>query len=348
MPSRPTEYQIHITDLNEFKRCRRAWYWSSPLGLHLEPIGGYAPFFLGTLVHYALEAHYKWGSDPNQALAGYFESRSGWSKTYVQCLAELPEKLYGQVPLAIGIVDHYLEWQKYDQTWLADREFEFVEVEYPIERALWSNTRRKIVHAGRLDGIVRHKATDKYYLWELKTTSSIKSRTMQLDTDSQADAYLSSAQAVLPYSITGLIYTLMRKELPVEPKVLQNGNLSINSRIDSSAEHFTEFAKKHHNNDRAMLDQYGSIVQELLSQPNKFFSRVVVQRSQAELAHSQADFLATAHDMINPNLPLYANDSPHCNGCLFRKPCLAYRRGQDYQAILAAEYQTKQDRIEDD
>jgi len=348
MPSRPKEYEIHISDINEYRRCRQAWHWSSPLRSNLVPVERYAPFFLGELVHHALEYHYRFRSNPLDAINLFLEASTGWEKSYRTVLTSLPPKLYEAYTLAITIADHYLIWQKYDQSWLADREFEFVAPEQDFSRVISSNTRKRIIHAGRFDGIVYHRAEGKYYLWELKTTRSLIEREKQLALDMQTDTYMLAAKDILArlgqsidgviYPIEGIIYTLMRKKEPTTPEVLKSGYLSTKANIDTTPEWYMETAKKHHsdldtNARKQIIDrQYADIIQTLLGQPNKYFSRILVKRSQAQLDNTQQDLAAISKEMIDPKTPIYITDGPHCNYCLFRAPCIAKRNGKVLEA----------------
>jgi hypothetical protein len=347
MPARLRQYSIHITDVNAFKQCRRAWNWSSSLRANLAPKERYQPYYLGTLVHFGLEMKYRFNTPANQAIYSYLEAATSFEVPYDQIIASVPPAELDTINLATGMLNHYALWQQYDQTWLADAEFDFIAPEQDFKRVLWKNTRRAIYHAGRYDGIVLHRATGKYYLWEIKTTRSLSERTKQLTFDAQTDTYLLAAQEVLDKPIEGIIYTLLRKKLPENPKVLANNMLSTNVRVDTTPEHFLDFANTHHAHlaldarKATIATNYSDVIQGLLNQPNKYFARILVQRSQRALEISSTELKQVAQAMIDRRTPIYASDGPHCLYCSFRVPCTMMRNGDDYQSYLAALYTRK-------
>lgn len=332
MPRKPKIYSVHISDVQAFRKCRWAWDKSSPLRCNLTPMQKYAPFFVGSMVHHALEHWYKFAIPPREAIDSYI---------WINCSAqELNDpKIHEQANLAIGLVDHYLLWQKHDRTWLADNNFEFLAPEMEFSTPLWSNTRRKLLLDGTFDGVVKHLSTGHYYLWEIKTTRSLIEREKQLALDSQTDAYASSAQQVLGVPIHGIIYTLIRKKVPEAPKPLNNGSLERKASADTTAEWYLDYAVKYHKdspNLKQFIDQiYSSYLDGLLQQPNKYFRRVIVQRSQPELTNARLELLATAMQMVDPRTPIYRTDGYHCNYCLFRDICIASKQGKNIEPMIS-------------
>lgn len=332
------EYEIHISDVARFKQCRRAWSYASPLRRNLEPKEKYAPFFVGSLVHHALEMHYRKQQAPSFSVAEY---------AHEHCtLAEMSEpNIQNQLTLACGLVDHYLLWQRYDKTWLADSAFTFVAPEQPFRTLLYRTGEKKVWLAGTFDGVVKHDATGKLYLWEIKTTRSLVEREKQLALDEQTNAYAWAASRVLDQEISGVIYTLIRKKIPDEPKENKNGLLEQKASADTTAEWYLQQVKNYHKDiakeaiSKYIRDNYSDYLQTLLQQPNKFFKRVIVQRSQTELDIAIEELKDVAGDMTNPRIKPYATGGYHCNYCLFRQPCLAYNAGTQYLQILADNYQ---------
>lgn len=333
MPKR-YNYEIHISDVQAFKRCRWAWQHSSPIMSNLQPKDKYAPFFVGSMVHHALEYHYKFAIPTKEAIYAYVAANC--------TIDELKDPgIMEQADLAMGLVDHYKLWQKHDQTWLADNNFVFVAPEQSFKILLWENSRRRIWLAGTFDGVVQRLDNGLLYLWEIKTTRSLIEREKQLALDSQTDTYAGSAQEVLGQPIAGIIYTLIRKKIPDTPKVLQNGNMERKASADTTVEFYLDCVKKHHSpyfdNDAELksylADAYGDYLNELLKKPNNYFRRVIVNRSPAELATARWELLATAQQMVNFRTPIYRTDGYHCNYCLFRQPCIASKQGNTQQYI---------------
>lgn len=333
------DYEIHISDIMRFKRCRREWAWASHLKRNLEPRDKYAPLWIGTLVHHGLEQWYRSQVEPEFSIVNY------------ECANLTPTQIDDpknreSCDLAINLVANYIKWQRTDRTWLADKNFDFIAPEQDFKVLLWQTSRARVWLAGRFDGIVRRRDNGFLYLWEIKTTRSIMEREKQLDFDEQTSAYLFAAHK-LGYDVQGAIYTLIRKKLPESPRILKNGLLSTDKSIDTTPEHYIQCIRDHHFADRDsretdrqfILNNYGDILTHLGMQPNKFFKRVTVNRSPREIEHSASEIIAVAREMLSKQTPIYMTATAGCNWCLFRNPCAAYNRGQDYEAILEREYQ---------
>lgn len=332
MPRQHTHY-VHISHVQQFKACRQSWAWGAPQGRNLTPRDKYAPFFTGSLVHHCLEQRYKDGMPTLDALRMYIDRE-------LNAEQQRDPNLLEQIDLVRGLMQHYDLWQKYDRTHLADTQFRFLANEQRFEIPLWSNSRHKITLASIFDGVVESLHDGKYYLWEIKTTRSIAERLKQLDLDAQTDAYINGAQRVLGVPLAGVVYTLIRKKVPDAPKILKDGTLSLDARQDTSAAWYLDAVKAHHSDwGKAQISmQYGAFLDGLLQSANRYFARIVVNRSQAALNDSWLQLQAAAREMINPRIPIYRNESYSCNYCLFRDPCIAKRDGRDYEDQLARNY----------
>lgn len=331
------DYEIHITDVQRFKRCRREWDWASALRRNLEPRDKYAPLWIGTLVHHGLEQWYRSQITPERSLLDFERVHLTHEQLY-------DAKNRESCDLALNLVYNYIKWQRTDRTWLADKNFDFIAPEQDFKVLLWQTSRARVWLAGRFDGIVRRKDNGLLYLWEIKTTRSIMEREKQLDFDEQTSAYLYAARK-LGYDVQGVIYTLIRKKLPESPRILAKGTLSTTTAIDTTPEHYLQCIKDHHGADVPrdfIIRFYDSILDHLGAQPNKFFKRCVINRSQREIEHSAREIVAVAREMLSKQTAIYMTATAGCNWCLFRNPCAAYNRGQDYEAILARDYQPNQ------
>jgi len=304
----------------------------------------YAPFFTGRLIHHCLEFKYKFNTPIDVSIDVFmrdYELENRVNETLWLNDQPLIEK---EIALARGILNHYELWQQHDQSILADQAFDFIELERsfvaPI-RTRSGNASKRFHLAGRFDGVVQHKETKRYYLWEIKTTRSITERIKQLDLEEQADAYTLAAQEILGIELSGIVYTLIRKKLPEVPEQLKNGSLSINKSIDTSPEYLVQTIKAFHPNTdpNTLNDRYGTLIQHLINQPHKFFQRVIIRRSQAELKAANQEIYQVASEMTKVNIPIYKTAGPHCNFCLFRTPCLMLQQGQNPNQFLSNNYQ---------
>jgi hypothetical protein len=312
---------------------------------NLTPLTLYTPFYFGSLVHYALDQRYTYGIDHLDAIEAFKDQhaseRAAASRPYTESENETIEK---QAALARQVLAHYDQWARTETGPYADRNLEFVSTEQAFRTPIRTARNRRdprFVLAGRFDGVVRSKTDGLLYLWEIKTTRSIGERVKQLALEEQANAYTLAAQDVLGQPIAGIVYTLIRKKAPESPRVLKNGLLSRAVDIDTTADHFVNCVRAHHGAQATrefIKANYNDVLAELLTQPNKFFARVVIRRTREELQTAARDLYAVAREMRNPNTPVYAHAGTHCNYCLFREPCLAVAGGRDPQPLLQAGY----------
>lgn len=334
-------YRVHISDVQRYKSCRQAWQWSSPLKANLTPKDKYAPFFTGSLMHHVLEYWYKFQTPVLESIRIYMDQNCTPEQTKDSNIIE-------QGALVSQLFKHYELWQRQDTSWLSDANFTFLSAEQDFELPLWSNQYAKCNLVGTFDGVVQNLTNGKYYLWEIKTTKSIAQRTKQLELDSQADAYTNAAQRILGVPISGIIYTLIRKAVPDFPKVNKDGFLSQSTSQDITAWWYVQCVKYHHQDmlskvskadqDLWIKANYGVAIRNLLAAEQKYFARILVQRSQAELSSSWKELHSVTREMLSAKTPVYLNESYSCNYCLFRAPCIAKRQARDFQAMLARDY----------
>lgn len=336
---------VHITDVQRFKECRRKWDYASPLKRNLVPTERYAPYYFGTLVHYVLEQVAK-GYPFSRALHSFFEINEG----------KVPmgpvDAGYADFELAKGIFRHYVMWQKtLVQGALADEDFEHISPEHSFTYPLYKS-KQQVYLKGKFDGIVKHKATGKYFLWEIKTTRSVTERMKQLDLEQQTDAYLIAAQYVLQKQlgidapVEGMVYTLIRKKVPTAPAVLKNGQLS-QAKQDVTPYWYAAAAKQQHPDltPSELGSIYGPILSQLQAEHTPYFARHIVQRTPRHLTRSLRDLIAVTKDMLSKRTALYPNPTPSCNFCLYRDPCVLMQAGTTHtaEALLKANYKFNSD-----
>lgn len=330
---------IHISDVINYKRCRRAWNWSSMHRENLTPIVQYAPFAFGTVVHAAIATYFNGDGlllGDDLALLDGFENLSDEDQELVK-----------------AVLAHYELWQSKDKSQFADRNLATIATEKAFEVALINPHGVKSNRyglAGRFDGVVRNTVDGKLYLHEIKTTRSVKERASQLTNEEQCNAYLMAASQLFDEPVAGVIYTLIRKKAPVAPGILlRDGTLSLNKSIDTSAEYYFDYAFNHHgftsdsdmsnDNPKALWfkQHYNDIITSLLFE-NKFFQRIVIRRSPVELQRTNDELYTIAQEMLSKRIAIYAHGGVHCLYCQFKEPCAAMNTGNDYQAILRDAY----------
>lgn len=351
-----TKAEVHISDVRAFKSCRRAWQWSSPLGKNLEPDKPYAPFFMGRIVHTALELFYR--SDGNMSLYGATEVACNIERNKMELAGTLwdseLEMMAEQTELIYHIMEHYEIWinskEQQNAPW-GDGNLEFIDMETNFVVPLFSpsgHKSTKVKLGGRFDGIVRKRDDSTLWLFETKTTRSIMELQKTLAFDEQAGGYIYAAQQMMGEQVYGVIYNIMRKKKPTTPRVLKNGMLSKNMNIDTTMAYYWYAIQEHHPDctREDQLEEYKDILAHLREKGNTFFSRTVIRRTPGEINELVKNLHTVSLEMTRPSTPMYPSPGwTNCTFCRFTAPCLAYNSGADYESILLSEYRERKDRI---
>ena len=344
--------EIHISDLRTFKQCRRKWAWSSPLQQNLESNVPYAPFFTGRAIHFALEMFYGKSHHPFQVSLGkFFEHERAEMEKEGRLWPGEESQFAEQTELVYGMMDHYGLWVKGLEGHYADSNLEFLSLETtfstPLYNPLSGRKSTKVYLAGRFDGLVRIISDNTYWIWETKSTRSINELIKSLVNDEQAGAYLWAAEKVYKVPIVGVLYNILRKKVPTKPLVLQNGFLSKNKRIDTTANaYFDAIHENHPDMDMTTIREfYGDMLDYLLTPSDDvkpFFARWPVFRTKTEIDTLAANLHATALEMTRPQTVLYPTPGwMNCNFCHFRTTCLAMNAGSNFGDILTDEYRLR-------
>lgn len=349
------KYEVHISDVRAFKTCRRQWQWSSPLGKNLEPDKPYAPFFLGRIVHTALELHYR--SNDQLSLSDACEVALTIEREKMEAAGTLwdeeKEMLDEQSQFARGLIDHYFVWvnsKGHNASEWGDMNLEYLDMETNFVVPLLTeenNPSNRVELGGRFDGIVRRRDDGSLWLFETKTTRSIAELQKTLAWDEQAGGYIYAAQLLMGEQVHGVIYNILRKKLPTEPRVLVNGQLTQQSNIDTTLEHYWRAVLENHPDEEreTLVRMYGDVLQTLYEKGNTFFSRTVIRRTPREIEELANNLRVVALEMVRPSTPLYPAPSwTNCTFCRFRGPCLAMNSGADYDLLLDNEYRQRKDR----
>ena len=336
------KHEIHISDVRTFRECRRKWFFASPLSMNLERATPYAPFFLGSAVHSCLQAMYE-GKDWQEVLWAFVEGQVAKMGTR---LLEIEQNLVDeQSTLAYGILQHYDMWRKLNVNQWSDMNLDVLATETIFTVPVAGS--RKIVLSGRFDGIVRRKDTGTYWILENKTARSISELAATLEMDSQANAYCLAARKIYGYAVSGILYNIIRKKIPVSPVQLRDGTLSLNTSIDTTPWWYAACVDEAHPDLTAdeRKQMYGGIIGHLwANKQDAYFLRVPVRRSDAELSAFEQQFLQTAKEMVKTSTPHYPSDGWHCRYCVFNGPCRLMQTGnvEGLRACIEAEYRRRE------
>jgi len=338
-------YNIHISDIRTFRACRRKWNWSSPLKENLEPQVPYAPFFVGRAVHYCLEWYYGPAHRPVWDSLDQFLNNE--TKIAGDLWAAEQASWDESVELVQEMLMHYQLWVQVDPTGFRDETLEFMDLEVPFNVPMYHPETGKqdenIRLEGRFDGIVFHKPTGTYWIWECKTARSIGELAKSLENDEQAGAYIYAAQQLKNIPITGILYNILRKKAPTHPRILDSGYVSKAKGDFSPFSYIADIRRNHPDWDwDTIREYYGSVFSDMSIIENGFFARYPIKRTPKEITQLVANLYWTAQEMIDPDTKLYPSPTfIQCNFCMFRAPCLTMNRDGDYSALLRSEYQKR-------
>lgn len=338
-------YNIHISDIRNFRACRRKWDWSSALRQNLEPSVPYAPFFVGRAIHYCLEWYY--GPEHRNIWESLEQFEANETKIAGNLWQSEQEKWDESIELIEELLQHYMLWVQVDTMPYRDDTLEFIDLEIPFNVPLYNPETgaedKEVRLEGRFDGLVFHKPTQTYWIWECKTARSITELAKSLENDEQAGAYIYAAQMLRNIPITGVLYNILRKRAPSHPRILDSGYVSKAKGDFTMFSYVADVRRAHPDWDWQMIQEhYGSVFYEYSIQDNGFFARFPIKRSQEEITNLMANLYWTAKEMVDPNLRVYpAPTFIQCNFCPFRAPCLAKNRNGNYEELLRAEYQIR-------
>lgn len=340
---------IHTSDRSTFKRCRRKWYFSSPLQRNLTPVDADKSIHLwfGSGFHFALEdyhGHNKFGN-PAKALEAYYNAFPE---------ASLPIGADEMVAMGMGMLDYYLDWMKapgrlQTKTLWLDGE-PMVEKSFELEIADLSDYARKnmiaqqITYHGTIDRIVVDQE-GRWWLEDYKTAAAID--TKKLLTDSQISTYLWAAEQYLDHEIAGMIFTQFLKDVPKGPRAIAAG-FSKDKRQKTPHAYYRQ----------ALIQEYGAVPAEYLdildelasretAEGNKFIRMDRVERNDTAKESTYEHIINEGLDMLDQldqtrNPRVYPNFTRDCAwDCSFRQYCLAMDEGHDFEDMLEDNFELR-------
>lgn len=344
-------YEIHISDVKQFLGCRRRWDWQSPIRQGLERRDVYAPFFLGRGVHYAMQRFYEVGETPSASLNRFITAEVERLKPLGTLWQFEKDTIEEQSALAFGLMEHYVDWTTSTHGAWQDDNLNFYALEttfkVPIHNAQGKRSRRFCL-AGRFDGVVQRKDNGTYWILEHKTTRSIDELKVSLVNELQTAAYIYAASKMYGIDVRGVLYNIIRKKLPTEPRVLVSGMLSV-AQIDTTPQAYVKAIRRNHpewidtdghfteEGSKEMMLQYGCYLRGI--ETKSFFERVPVRRTAGEIEQFGRDLHCIASEMCKPLVRTYPTpDWFGCKMCRFKPACLTMNAGGDYVSILEAEF----------
>lgn len=363
-----TASEIHISDVNTFKACRRQWNWSSRLRSNLQPKRPYHAFFFGRAIHECLDKYYGLGQSWETTLPEFVEKETELIRASAGLWDQDREMIEEQTAMAEGMMQHYLQWEPRQKGPFAMSNLEWLTVEQkfrvPLIHPITLRKHPRAFFAGKIDGLVRRNDNGDVYIIEWKTAKSIPQRARTLPNDEQATAYLNAMRHVFGTEVKGLIYTIMSKRVPPFPKVLNSGFLTKDTK-DQSIDSYIAAIRKHHAGKIAELYReaaddadfkrvenefiaanYGPTIMQLhgsTDSKNIFFERHVVTRTDRALQKGGIDLWDAATEMTRRTLPIYATSNFHCSYCMFYDPCMLEQNSGNAELLLNENFVSRPD-----
>jgi len=318
------------------------------MGLNLEPVVPYLPFFTGRAIHYCLEMYYGPDHTPlDRALELYLHDEQEIINKVGELWPSESAAFDEQILMMRGLLEHYKLWVEQDHKMYSDENLEFISLEeefdVPLRTPSGKITKRMRL-GGRFDGIVRHKQTGEYWIWECKTARSVQELVNSLANDEQCGAYSYAAEQMFGYPIKGILYNIMRKKAPTAPAMLQDGSLSKATRVDCTDFYYQSWITQlfpDYSEDTIQMF-YGDMLATLREKEPVFFMRYPVYRSKYEIKELMKNIYYTGAEMIRKSTKLYpAPGWLSCNFCHFKSPCLTMNAGSNYEVLLREEFQPR-------
>ena len=334
---------IRTSDRIAFRRCRRAWNWSSALRDNLEAEDRPIYFWTGTGMHYALEDYH--GPRVYNSPADAFRAYS-WAHRVAPKL-QRPDGWQDEHVMVTGMMDHYVNWleqgrdpiQTYYENGLPQVEVHF-EISLPYKDFLPSHLADlydDVVYQGTFD---RVGIDEDGFLWIVEYKSARRFETRHLETDAQVTAYCWAASVLYDRPIGGVIYQQHLKQVPNSPRLLSTGRLSADAKQNTTAALYEAALRNIYvTADRAPTQNINCLeALRELEKPNadKFIRRDIAMRTPDQIQAEAIKIAQEAQEMLDPNLLLYPNPTRDCSWqCRLWTACVLQDDGGDYEHEIA-------------
>jgi hypothetical protein len=366
---------LRNSEVTDYLRCRLRWQYR--WYRQLEPKRKSTKLVLGTLFHKFLETYYAFNTLlPGRRLQEAVDAMKGMYDEQVAAKIEQgtydPVEASGMWDLLEGLARWYHEYwsDKQVDTWevLATEQTYYINMrtlEWTTDRSVAEAADDDIWYECTIDLAIR--INGKLYIVDHKTASSISTFVEKTEMDRQISRYLFAANVIFREEIHGLIYNVIKKEIPHEPTQLKKGGLS---KAKDQRTTFTMYLNKLVElgiakdpqdgavdpetwkvfNGYAIDPDHAEVLQLLMQrelpngQGNDFLRRVLVKRNKDEMNNAMLEFMQVAtairklrrfldkfSDKVHPyDNPIYRNITNDCSwDCGYRSCCVAGMDGSD-------------------
>lgn len=335
---------IHTSDKVAFKKCRRKFLFSNRRHLNLQPKTSNPNLGFGTAIHAGLESYYS-GEDQERVIKDFVASLYSFNLD--------DAKLYELEQLGIGMLKNFADYASADTSEVIAVEYDFsvpikvsdreyfernAHIDFSIHKdgtLLFDN--KRVHYDGTVDLLIKNPKGE-YWIIDHKTAGKIYDDKFSLNTNEQITAYIWALRQ-LGYDIKGFIYQELLKKAPetIRPlKRLYKGRRFSTSMSNTVILDHYILTLLDAGED---IELYSDYIQFLKQNPNPFFKRTHVTRTESELKMFEHILTYEVIDMLSPETVMYPTpDYFGCNFCDFQDPCIAMNQTEDWQYILENAY----------
>jgi len=312
-------YNLSISDIRTFRRCRRRWFYGSTLGYGRAPAEGEKNKYLraGSMVHEALAAEFG-GNGPGGAEAV--------ADVYLQSASEDEREEFEK---ALAGLRYYLHWAKSNML----VKYAFTERQVQIPLTADAN------FCCTLDAV----AQDHEGLWLLEYKSCSRfPDSSALSLDEQGLAYVWAFMQETKIRLVGTKYIFIRKQAPEPPKVLRSGELS---RAKSTLAGTTYTLYRQAIEENALrTEDYTDVLDQLQSMPDPTVRVVPIRYTNACLKAFEKELKEVANEIMS-NPVIYPNPTWHeCPYCPYYTACELEHNGLDPEPLLMYDFAPTKER----
>jgi hypothetical protein len=329
------------TERGVFRRCRRQWLLS--VVNRLDPQAGNVHFFLGNLIHKALESYYLALKDGKTVDDAEIDALDIYQDTFDEMLEQAKKDLgflaATNLPtfreageMGLEMLQNYMEHERVEP--LFD---EIIAVEFRVNVPIGDPPQGELsVQAdviGRKDGwlgVVDHK------------TASTVMPSAHLDLDDQLTAEVYSWWKHSGEFPEFVIYNVLYKKVPHPPRLLKSGKLSKDKAQVTTAAMYRAAIKEHGLATGDYADVLVWLDERERSGDNPLFRREQTFRTKGQMAAFERDLYEEWQDMVmvasNPEAAYPNPTSMNCSSCPVRVICTTIQDGGDVEAVIKGSY----------
>lgn len=327
-------YEIHVSDIKGFLRCRLRFKWGSRHGESLETEKVQQPLFIGTGIHKSLELYYGMGLDPQDVWDKWVDFNLKINEEESTMFTdENREDIEEKRQLGNDMMDYYVDYSnENDSDWWD----EVIAVEESFDVPIYTpkGNKSKADLCGRLDMVVKDKY-GRIWIVDHKTGSNIDLNKFRFSP--QFTAYSYAGRIMYGDDFEGIIPNGVEKDVPKKPSINKNG--SVSRRKSSSVP--VEAYKKAIVEQGEDIEDYEKHLKWLEENEKQFIKREKFRKPDKELAQINSMLYNVYTDMNGATV--YPNKMDRCSwDCNFNLPCEERSRGNEVTNLLRSKYKQRE------